>query len=238
MAQLGNPQEKLEHGDVVQLGGHYMIYDNTNDAFIHMIAKVGRASNWTRGIPIVNELASASVALVESAKDIPGQIVVSPAREIRDAKKFVVVTKFDDPILPPAEVVRKALNEVCDNTRYHLLNRNCQHFAVWCKTGRGFSPDVESRLKGYVVNTAKGVVFGILGVGGSLGIKYSGLGMAVRIGLHTAGFGLYGPVYPVVVQACAITGAAAAICFGASKLVKANANTTANFGESPNKIAD
>jgi HRAS-like suppressor 3 len=46
---------------------------------------------------------------------------------------------------PAAQVVRRALSRVGENS-YHLLRNNCEHFCEWCIAGRSFSAQVEAWL--------------------------------------------------------------------------------------------
>lgn len=42
---------------------------------------------------------------------------------------------------PPEKVIKRAVSQIA-YTNYHLLRRNCEHFATFCKTGIWFSTQV------------------------------------------------------------------------------------------------
>ena len=46
---------------------------------------------------------------------------------------------------PPGQTLRRAMGRIGEQ-RYNLLFNNCEHFAVWCKTGRHRSGQVERAL--------------------------------------------------------------------------------------------
>jgi hypothetical protein len=58
-----------------------------------------------------------------------------------------IVIEYDESIevLEPEEVVRRALSRRGE-TGYNVLGNNCEHFAVFCKTGYHQSPQVQSAL--------------------------------------------------------------------------------------------
>ena len=49
-------------------------------------------------------------------------------------------------VFSPEETVRRAESRVGEK-EYNLLSNNCEHFAIWCKTGLNESYQVESFLK-------------------------------------------------------------------------------------------
>lgn len=69
----------------------------------------------------------------------------------------VHVRRYLGEFLPPDEVVLRARSRVGE-FGYDLFDNNCEHFAVWCKTGRPASSQVESVRK--VARTgAAGIAF-------------------------------------------------------------------------------
>lgn len=45
----------------------------------------------------------------------------------------------------PEETVRRAISRIGEK-KYNLLFNNCEHFAFWCKTGKGKSKQVETAV--------------------------------------------------------------------------------------------
>jgi hypothetical protein len=67
--------------------------------------------------------------------------------------------------LPPDEIVGNALMKIGE-VGYNLLYQNCEHFATWCRYGRGNSDQAEIILTGLNVVTtiaaAAGLVFSLV----------------------------------------------------------------------------
>ncbi len=57
------------------------------------------------------------------------------------------VVEYDEDIklLSVKETVSRALHKI-GSTDYHLMFNNCEHFAIWCKTGRHESTQVDETL--------------------------------------------------------------------------------------------
>ena len=66
--------------------------------------------------------------------------------------------------LPAEKVIQRARSRV-GKVNYNLIENNCEHFATWCKTGKGFSSQVYSFSKGVVTKSA-GIAGGALKAGG------------------------------------------------------------------------
>lgn len=49
-------------------------------------------------------------------------------------------------VFPPEETVRRAESRIGEK-EYNLISNNCEHFAIWCKTGLNESYQVENFLK-------------------------------------------------------------------------------------------
>lgn len=52
-------------------------------------------------------------------------------------------------VFQPEETIRRAYSRLGEE-RYSLISNNCEHFAIWCKTGRAQSSQVR-RIAGYVL---------------------------------------------------------------------------------------
>lgn len=55
-------------------------------------------------------------------------------------------TLFRLPVFSPEETVRRAESRLGE-VEYNLLSNNCEHFAIWCKTGLSISYQVEEYSK-------------------------------------------------------------------------------------------
>ena len=49
-------------------------------------------------------------------------------------------------VIVEPETLLKAISKV-DDMDYHILDNNCEHFAVWCKTGRMKSFQVRTTIE-------------------------------------------------------------------------------------------
>jgi hypothetical protein len=57
--------------------------------------------------------------------------------------------KYARGMLPPEEVVQRALSKLGEE-EYDLFTNNCEHFAIWCKTGSLVSDQVTKLAAGLV----------------------------------------------------------------------------------------
>lgn len=71
------------------------------------------------------------------------QILRSPVEEFSHGQPLIVVPYGD--ASPPGVTLRRAMGRLGEQ-RYNLLFNNCEHFAIWCKTGRHRSVQVEDWL--------------------------------------------------------------------------------------------
>ncbi|MCS7168588.1 MAG: lecithin retinol acyltransferase family protein [Gemmatales bacterium] len=79
-------------------------------------------------------------------------VVRIPFSEFSDGRT-VFVREYDK-CYRPNTVVSRALRCV-GRKGYHLLYRNCEHFATWCKTGRFESPQVRTVMRRLVAVKTK-----------------------------------------------------------------------------------
>ncbi|MFS6826641.1 lecithin retinol acyltransferase family protein [Cyanobium sp. ATX-6F1] len=70
------------------------------------------------------------------------QILRSPVEEFSRGQPLIVVPYAE---ASPGVTLRRAMGRLGEQ-RYNLLFNNCEHFAIWCKTGRHRSPQVEDWL--------------------------------------------------------------------------------------------
>lgn len=75
--------------------------------------------------------------------------------KIQSSTKFIASGYFDcknardNNVYSPAETVKRALSRLGE-TQYSLIKNNCEHFAMWCKTGVSESTQVKLMAK-YVI---------------------------------------------------------------------------------------
>lgn len=129
--------DKLKAGDVIgikrSLGyEHYAVYMG-NDRVIHFAGENGEINS-----PTIHE---------------------APISEFLDGQDdpFVLAFAEVDQVFSPEDTISRAksvtgANEYNFNKKYHVAFNNCEHFAIWCKTGRH-----ESRQVDEVINNAASV---------------------------------------------------------------------------------
>ena len=76
----------------------------------------------------------------------------------------ISIQHYDD-CDPPAEVIKRAESRLGERD-YHVIFNNCEHFAVWCKTGQHRSNQVDNLLSASLA----GGVLGGLAMGGAFAI--------------------------------------------------------------------
>lgn len=76
----------------------------------------------------------------------------------------------------PDVVVRRAISKL-NEPGYDLFSNNCEHFANWCKTGKNFSEQINTKVKwvGGTVAVASLVIFPeLIAIGIGMGAVYTG----------------------------------------------------------------
>lgn len=108
---------------------------------------------------------------------------------------------------PPDMVIERARSRLGEN-KYHLTFNNCEHFAVWCKTGQARSEQVKdvTTSAGGVVGAGSAIAAG-LGTVSATGAAVGLSGPGIMSGLATVG----GVVGGGVVTGIAAVGAAPAL---------------------------
>ena len=66
------------------------------------------------------------------------------SREQFSQERPIVVREYD--ACDDVETVLNRAHEKLGEAGYHLFENNCEHFAVWCKTGRHYSTQVDDFL--------------------------------------------------------------------------------------------
>jgi hypothetical protein len=73
------------------------------------------------------------------------QILRSPLEEFSREQPVSVVPYAESEVSPVGVTLRRAMARLGEQ-RYNLVFNNCEHFAIWCKTGRHRSTQVEGWL--------------------------------------------------------------------------------------------
>jgi len=74
------------------------------------------------------------------------QILRSPLEQFRRGETATVVSYDPAAISPSGVTLRRAMGRLGEQ-RYNLVFNNCEHFAIWCKTGHHRSTQVEDWLR-------------------------------------------------------------------------------------------
>jgi len=74
------------------------------------------------------------------------QILRSPLEQFRRGEDATVVSYDPAAISPSGVTLRRAMGRLGEQ-RYNLVFNNCEHFAIWCKTGHHRSTQVEDWLR-------------------------------------------------------------------------------------------
>ena len=93
-----------------------------------------------------------SLDIYNSAGPVQIAKVVRQRYKFQDEKKYLYILKHDNCSLDPDEVVFRAGSKLGDK-KYSPFTNNCEHFAVWCKTGE-LSSDQINKAKQIYKKTA------------------------------------------------------------------------------------
>jgi hypothetical protein len=74
------------------------------------------------------------------------QILRSPLDDFSRGEPVSVVPYESTSVSPPGVTLRRAMGRLGEQ-RYNLVFNNCEHFAIWCKTGHHRSTQVEDWLR-------------------------------------------------------------------------------------------
>lgn len=148
--------ESLKPGDVVGISGmglyeHYAVYTG-HDEVIHYAAQDGDFSGQisVHRAPFHEFLRDSNKFFVlhfpekyQKPYKIPAQVqgCISTIKGIRTAFK-----ELQYQVYSPEETVKRAKSRLGE-TSYNLALNNCEHFAIWCKTGISESHQVNEVLK-------------------------------------------------------------------------------------------
>lgn len=87
-----------------------------------------------------NNPGSGLASILWSSSEAKG-VVLEREEEIEDfgeARLFRFIYNDPKDCLEPDEVIERARSRIGEK-EYHLIGKNCEHFATWCKTGKAFS---------------------------------------------------------------------------------------------------
>jgi len=105
----------------------------------------------------------------ENGGDFKGIVCETPLKDfLQDSSSITIYScNSQDGVYSGTETVRRARRKLGEGG-YSLIFNNCEHFAMWCKTGKAKCHQVENAVKGIGIGAlALAVCFGILkGLGG------------------------------------------------------------------------
>ncbi len=136
-------QRKIQYGDVIGVSRlfyeHYGIYAG-NDTVIHYSATKEDENIMIRKTNMKGFLHdSTTLFILDCEYKWPHKSLPIKYREVPDYIKKIKVYS-------PEETVKRAESRLGEN-QYSLLFNNCEHFAVWCKTGISKSYQLEEYLQ-------------------------------------------------------------------------------------------
>lgn len=144
-AWLREGRERLpgpaREGDVIgvqRVGfAHYGVYAS-DDEVIHFRAPQGELGGDTQVV---------RTTLADFLRDAEDYFVLDVAERARSAQDYVDDVERPVHVYPPAVVVARARARLGERG-YDLVGWNCEHFAVWCKTGDAGSVQVLDAFEG------------------------------------------------------------------------------------------
>lgn len=155
----------LEPGDVIGIARkkalsiyeHYAVYIGDgkvvhysgagNDFFGKITVRLDTLQNFMNGDK------DYFVLHFDTACIVPHKIQVRTSFNLRDVAYNNCVnlnTKKDFKIYSPQETVNRALSRIGED-KYSLLLNNCEHFAIWCKTGASKSFQVDNTVYALII---------------------------------------------------------------------------------------
>ena len=157
-AKRSEPEsDRLEPGDIIGIsryGGayeHYAVYIG-NDRVIHYAGEGGDFSD---------RISIHEAPMEEFLKDAKSFFVLEfPDSHGKPSKRYSVAASVFAPhkntldmlktknyrLYSPEETIKRAKSRIGE-TKYNLLFGNCEHFAIWCKTGVSESHQVNAVLR-------------------------------------------------------------------------------------------
>lgn len=151
--------QKLKKGDVIGVCrgvyDHYGVYES-DDCVIHYSSKNSdTSSDNSIIITSLNEFARGDGTIFKlifpDQYDKPTMVVAKPQsssfRQMDEYFKLAAkVKRLDYKLYSPDETVERAKTRVGEK-QYSLKNNNCEHFAIWCKTGISESHQINALLE-------------------------------------------------------------------------------------------
>ena len=140
---------EAQNGDVLRIVRHLRQYSTVGRFFCDFFFRSGIFTHW--GIYCVEQddayVIHYSTPDEDKHEDFKGIVLKTPVEKfMQDASTCTNMTKVIEQKFPYSfsgnETARRA-EESIGTGRYNLLSRNCEHFAMWCKTGKMKSSQTE-----------------------------------------------------------------------------------------------
>lgn len=131
---------QLQYGDVIGVSrilyDHYGVYAGDEEVIHYTLAEEGY------------KLVIRKTHLAEFLKTATTFFILdfSADKPLKSAPVKYRQFLYRLPVFSPEETVKRAHDRIGE-AEYNLLSNNCEHFAIWCKTGLNKSYQVEEFLK-------------------------------------------------------------------------------------------
>lgn len=154
-------KNKPESGDIIGVNRfsyeHYGVYENEFSVYHYS----GDESDFSQNLKIKNtslkKFLSGSkqyfILNFPSYHDKPGKIIVNKLNQFKSHIDFSDLKNLFDflkwhkyKLFSPEETVARAKSRLGED-KYNMLFNNCEHYAIWCKTGISESHQVKRLLK-------------------------------------------------------------------------------------------
>lgn len=141
---------EIKYGDIIgvqRAGGlydHYGVYENDNRIYEYAArdSDSGRADVHTTTLKaFIRDSAGCFVLIFPEKYGRPAKLEIPVFSAVDYADKAAAYHLYS-----PEETIQRAKSRLGE-TKYSLLFNNCEHYAIWCKTGIHESHQIEDLLK-------------------------------------------------------------------------------------------
>ncbi len=154
-------EEFLKPGDVIGVNRglyeHYAIYVGNNK----VIHYAGHDDDFAKGATI-HEASYADFKkgdkdcfVLSFSGEKPVKIRISTNFQLFGEKDHGISLDWKEEFTPK-ETLERAYSRIGES-KYHLLGNNCEHFALWCKTGKAESQQVANGVVGCIMTVGFGI---------------------------------------------------------------------------------
>ncbi|KAI8509781.1 hypothetical protein Bbelb_122090 [Branchiostoma belcheri] len=112
-----------------------------------VIVARARSQLGTRGYDLVSKNCEHFVTWCRYGEERSQQVKEESFWEVVGDSKAEIYNDKKQAALPRKDVVANARSKL-GNVGYHVLVKNCEHFATWCRYGEGFSKQADNFVKG------------------------------------------------------------------------------------------